>query len=369
MAIAVDGDYPGGNILIERIDDTRLFVRPDLRDTSEWWFWWDFRVRGAAGQRLEVRFTDKGGPVSPNGPVVSTDCRSWRWADCEHDKHHFVYNVPESADEIYFAFSFPYLLTNLGRFIDANSPHPDFHVATLSETRQGRTAPLLTIGNPQTAERNVLFCCRHHACESMASYVLEGVIEYLLSADAAALRSETAFSIVPMVDLDGVENGDQGKSRQPHDHNRDYEDEPLYPTVRAVKELTAQLAQNNLVLYIDYHCPWIRNDQNASFFLVEPPQPWAAQLHEFGAILRETDTGQIPYTGKLDVPFGTSWNTGQFGAVSSGAYVRGVAGQGLLTSFTIECSYSVTEGLPATPDRARRFGRGFGRAVQQFLAT
>ncbi|MBN2582962.1 MAG: hypothetical protein JXL80_07835 [Planctomycetes bacterium] len=369
MAIEIDADYLGGNIVAERVEGSRLSVRPDLRDTGEWWFWWNFRVRGAAGQRLKVRFTDDLGPVGPNGPAMSTDGCTWTWADCEHDKHHFVCDVPPGTDEVYFAFSFPYLLRDWEQFAGTIADHPAVRLSTLTKTLKGRRVPLMVIGDPESARRNVLFTCRHHACESVAGYVLEGAIEHLLSDDAAALRRETAFSIVPIVDLDGVEEGDQGKSRRPHDHNRDYVDAPIYPSVQAIQSLMRRLAARRLVLFVDYHCPWIRNEGNESFFLVEPPEPWASRLHEFAAVLRRTDTGEIPYTGKFDVPFGTSWNTGQFGAITSGAYVRSVAGSDLRTAFTIECSYSTTEGRPATPERARRFGRGFGRAMAEYLES
>ena len=44
-------------IEIEESDIVEL--QQDLRDTSGWWFYWSFRVRGAAGRRLEFRFTNK----------------------------------------------------------------------------------------------------------------------------------------------------------------------------------------------------------------------------------------------------------------------------------------------------------------------
>ena len=42
---------------------------------------------------------------------------------------------------------------------------------------------------------------------------------------------------VPFVDYEGVIRGDQGKSRVPHDHNRDYNERPLYPEVAAIQKL------------------------------------------------------------------------------------------------------------------------------------
>ena len=40
----IDCDFPGGNIIAERIDDDDVFVRQDLRDTDRDWFYWYFRV-------------------------------------------------------------------------------------------------------------------------------------------------------------------------------------------------------------------------------------------------------------------------------------------------------------------------------------
>ena len=56
--IEIDADYPGGNIVIERIDGDVIDLRQDRRDTKRWWFYWNFRVGGAAGRALKFRFTD-----------------------------------------------------------------------------------------------------------------------------------------------------------------------------------------------------------------------------------------------------------------------------------------------------------------------
>ena len=53
----------------------------------------------------------------------------------------------------------------------------------------------------------------------MATRALEGIIEIILSdtEDGRWFRSHGDFFIVPFVDKDGVEDGDQGKNRRPHD--------------------------------------------------------------------------------------------------------------------------------------------------------
>jgi zinc carboxypeptidase len=376
MSIVVDGDFPGGNILVKTIDGTRLVVAQDLRDTSQWWFWWNFRVRGAGGQTLEVTFDDGGpGPVGSNGPAMRVGDDPWQWAwhgdgsgPCrEFDAHHFTVTVPEAADEVFLAFSFPYQLADIEAFIACYRNHLDLQVSVLATTRAGQRVPLLVIGDPQSAERNVLFTSRHHACESVGDFVLEGVLDFVLSTEGDALRRTTAFSIVPMVDLDGVEAGDQGKFRVPHDHNRDYIEESIYPATTAIKLLVDDLSDRNLQLFIDFHCPWIRNPDNDATFVVGSPEPYGVPQQEFSEILRQVNDSPMPYSGQRDIPFGTAWNVAEVGQISSSAYVRLQDKGALLAAFTIETSYALAEGVVVTPDVARTFGRAVGRAVEMFL--
>ncbi len=79
---------------------------------------------------------------------------------------------------------------------------------------QGSPVPYITLGE---GSKSVILTARHHACESTGNYVLEGMLEELLR---HPLPDTTVFC-VPFVDYDGVIRGDQGKSREPHDHNRD----------------------------------------------------------------------------------------------------------------------------------------------------
>src|SRR5918998_4082861 len=83
VELEVDADCPGGNVIVDRIDGDDIHVRPDLRDTVGDWFYWNFRVRGAAGRTVNVHFT-KGNPIGVRGPAVSIDGgKTWRWAGAQ----------------------------------------------------------------------------------------------------------------------------------------------------------------------------------------------------------------------------------------------------------------------------------------------
>ena len=49
-SLSIDGNFPAGNILVDRIEGDDAFIRQDLRDTDGWWFYWHFRVRQAGGR-------------------------------------------------------------------------------------------------------------------------------------------------------------------------------------------------------------------------------------------------------------------------------------------------------------------------------
>ncbi len=98
-------------------------------------------------------------------------------------------------------------------------------------------------------------------CEMMTNYALEGLIAHVLqspAADAAWLRANVEFLIVPFVDKDGVEHGDQGKNRQPRDHGRDYAGASLHPACAALRDLLPVWSAGMLRVVLDLHCPWIR---------------------------------------------------------------------------------------------------------------
>ena len=73
------------------------------------------------------------------------------------------------------------------------------------------------------------------------------------------------FIIVPFVDKNGVEDGDQSKMRSPHDHGLDYIPNSIYPEVRAIMDL---LRHEKPELIFDLHCPVLRNGDSQHVFFV-----------------------------------------------------------------------------------------------------
>ena len=367
----IDAGFPSGNIVVERIEGDTVYLHQDIRDTRGNWFWWHFRVRGAAGRTMTFRFT-KGKVIGVRGPAISLDeGRTWRWLGRCPDASAFTYRFPEDAECVHFAFAMPYVEANLKEFLGRFAGSPHLKVEKLCVSRKGRVVERLRLGRLDGHPRyRALVTCRHHACESLASYTLEGLIEGILADDPTGrwLRQNVEFLIIPFVDKDGVEEGDQGKNRKPHDHNRDYGDKPIYPAVRAIKRLVPEWSGGKLRLALDLHCPWIRGGHNEVIYLVGSPDAriWHEQ-QRFGRTLERVLAGPLKYRAADNLPFGKSWNTARNFADGL-SFSRWAAGlPGIALAATIEIPYANASGCEVNPASARAFGHDLARAIRAYL--
>jgi len=371
-AVIVDGTFPGGNIIVDRAEGDNIFLRQDLRDTQGHWFWWHFRVRGAAGRTLTFHFT-KGNVIGTRGPAVSLNQGAiWAWLGTKTvNGATFHYTFPEGAEDVRFCFAMPYFESNLSAFLARYKGNASLRVEPHSTTRKGRKTERLFVGRlDRKAPHRVLITCRHHCCESMASYALEGVIQTALSdtEDGGWFRTNVEMLVVPFMDKDGVEDGDQGKNRKPHDHNRDYGENSIYPSVQELKPFVPRWSDGKLRVAIDLHCPYIRGTHNEVIYLVgsKDPRIWTEQ-QRFGAILQRLATGALPYDTKDNLPFGKAWNTGKnYGEhVSFGRWAATVPGISLAT--TIEIPYATASRGVVDGESSRAFGRDLARALRAYI--
>ena len=79
-------------------------------------------------------------------------------------------------------------------------------------------------GEINTAKKGVILSARVHPGESNASWMMKGAMDYLVSnsPEARVLRSKFVFKIIPMLNPDGVINGNYRCSLAGSDLNRRY---------------------------------------------------------------------------------------------------------------------------------------------------
>ena len=370
--LMIDAAFPGGNIIVDRIEGDTVFLRPDQRDSSTWWFYWYFRVRGAASRTLTFQF-EGNNPIGTQGPAVSKDGgRTWSWFGPQAvQKSSFAYAFDVQNPEVRFCFSIPYLESNLNEFLHQHSNDPHLAVRQLCRTRKGRPIQSLYVGKLKgDSKYSIFLSARHHACEMIASYSLEGLLEAVLAETELGrwFQNNVEILAIPFVDKDGVEDGDQGKNRKPHDHNRDYGNESIYPSIRSIRQFVPQWSRGKLDVVLDLHCPYISGDYNEVIYIVGSSDPavWKQQ-QKFAAILESVRKGDLPYSAKSSLPFGTAWNTtNNFDGLKSCSR-WGAEQPGVRLATTIEIPYANVDNTVVTTNNARAFGRDLAFALRNFL--
>jgi len=252
----MDCAFPGGNIIVEKIENDKVFLHQDLRDTTHKWFYWYFRVREAGGRALTFCFT-KSKAIGVRGPACSEDeGKTWKWlgTDCTNGNS-FTHIFPTDIKETRFSFGMPYQQSRLIDFLRCHAHNSRLRKERLCRTRKGRVVERLHLGCLHRQPKyRVLLTCRHHCCEMMASYTLEGIMETILSDsdESKWFADNVEFLVIPFMDKDGVEDGAQGLHRVPHCYNRDYgENGNIYPSVRALREFVPKWSEQRLRLALD----------------------------------------------------------------------------------------------------------------------
>jgi hypothetical protein len=370
-AVEIDAAFPGGNVLVHKVEADTVTLGPDQRDSVSPWFYWYYRVRGAVGRKLT--FVLGKANVGVRGPAVSSDGgKTWNWmgAGVVSDGA-FTFSFPAGGEEVRFCVGMPYLRADLESCLARHKNNPDLQVEVLSKTRRGREVPLVHIRNSGAKGRYaVAVTSRHHCCEMMASYVLEGLLEGVLAEDPAGLwlRANADFLFVPMMDLDGVEDGDQGKNRAPFDHNRDYAGAPpRYPEVAALKERLPAWTDGRPLVFLDLHDPALRTDIHEIVHFLEPEErDMAARMDTLCSHLERDQQGPILYRKAHNLRFGAGYNThvARPSPLSAG-WARSLPNT--LLGCTVEIPYANAAGCEVNAHSGRELGRDMALALSHFL--
>jgi hypothetical protein len=199
---------------------------------------------------------------------------------------------------------------------------------------------------------------------------MEGFLDAVLAKDDLGKRWRSSWEVlaVPFMDKDGVESGDQGKNRDPHDHNRDYNAKPLYPEVAALMKLGDAL-KPHVRAAMDLHCPTIRGEWNDRVYIVgAEDKEFAEKQQAFARVLEKVQTGPIVFRSRDCLAFGQAWNT-------KANFVQGRSNSGWARDTftdarfvgTMEIAYADALGKEVNAASARALGRDLARTMANIL--
>ena len=183
----------------------------------------------------------------------------------------FTYTFEYDQDFVFFSYSYPYTMTDLRNDLEAIEADPVRSKYTsfgfLCKTLSGVDVPIITITsqkalNPQTRDEKkkaVILTARVHPGETVGSWMMRGAINFLTDPDnveAQILRDNFVFKCIPMLNPDGVINGNYRVSLAGCDLNRrwKYPSKTLHPTIHYTKKLIKELhVERGVVLFCDMH--------------------------------------------------------------------------------------------------------------------
>ncbi|CAF1138870.1 unnamed protein product [Adineta ricciae] len=184
---------------------------------------------------------------------------------------------PNDSDTYYFAHCYPYTYSDLQDYL--NSIQNDrikgeyCKQKVLCRSLAGNFVYMLTITSPaastkipeQQIKKGVVVTARVHPGETNASWMMKGLLDFLLSdsPDAKLLRDNFVFKIVPMLNPDGVIVGNYRCSLSGRDLNRNYKTilKDAYPSIWHTREMIKRfMTEIELVVYCDFHGHSRRNN-------------------------------------------------------------------------------------------------------------
>jgi len=213
----------------------------------------------------------------PTIPSVASTSSFGNYSKKDLDKKYhstlsFSINFPHSNDTVFLSYCYPFSYTELQGYLHTLQLVPVIQSRNilrrqlLCRTRLGNKVDLLTVTNFNSAlgvirERPiVILSARVHPGEVNASWIMKGIIDFLLSKNHIAyeLRNRFVFKIIPCLNPDGVVCGNHRCGLSGVDLNRQYMNPSQFhhPSIYHLKRLVSGISADSsrkIFLVCDLH--------------------------------------------------------------------------------------------------------------------
>lgn len=214
----ITANFDAGNIDVISLEDKKdiqLAIRPDVGE--EFFQWFNFRLSGEIGEQYVLNIVNAGAASYLEGwenyqAVASYDREYWFCLPTSYKDGTLTIVAELECDTIQIAYFAPYSYERHQDLLAAVQTHPLVSVEHLGETLDKRDLTLVKIGDSNNAanKRNIWITARQHPGETMAEWLVEGLLYSLLDSDNATaklLLDKANFYIVPNMNPDGSVRG------------------------------------------------------------------------------------------------------------------------------------------------------------------
>ena len=216
----ITANFDAGNIEVislENKQDIQLSIRPDAG--GEFFQWFNFRLSGEIGDHYVLNIMNAGEASYVKGwenyqAVASYDREDWFRLPTTYKDGKLSITVDMAYDNIQIAYFAPYSYERHQDLLATVQMHPLATLEHLGETLDKRDLTLVKIGNGDSSsdvnKRSIWIIARQHPGETMAEWLIEGLLYSLLdenNATAKQLLEKANVYIVPNMNPDGSVRG------------------------------------------------------------------------------------------------------------------------------------------------------------------
>jgi uncharacterized repeat protein (TIGR02543 family) len=267
--LMIDDNFDSGSIGTYSVLGNEIsfnMVLETLTPTGEQYAYWTyFKVTNTMDEEVTFRVTNAAdvpflaSTIREAQMVYSYDGDTWSRITA-HSYSSGVYTFTQSftSNEVYIATFFPFPYAEMQSFVSTVDASEWVEKTVLGSSEQGRDINLLTITNPSIplADKTVIYIVgRQHSAETASSYMLRGLINFLISGDAVAqrLRDDFVWYIVPMVNPDGVYLGASRATADLRNANRDWKNTETAEINLVKAHVTSIDTAYSVDFFIDWH--------------------------------------------------------------------------------------------------------------------
>jgi murein tripeptide amidase MpaA len=257
----ISANFDGGNIetiSLASHDDIQLAIRPDAG--GEFYQWFNFRFEATIGKTYTLNILNAGSASYPKGwedyqAVASYDRQTWFRLPTQYKDGKLSISVDLDCEAIQIAYFAPYSYERHLDLISAVQLHPLVSSEHLGLSLDGRDMTLIKVGDGDPAKKTIWVTARQHPGETMAEWLVEGMLNRLLDSDcptSKALLDKANFYIVPNMNPDGSARGHLRTNAVGANLNREWQT-PTLERSPEVYYVVNKMKETGVDLFYDVH--------------------------------------------------------------------------------------------------------------------
>lgn len=257
----ISANFDAGNIEVINAEDQtniQLVIRPDVG--GEFFQWFNFRLSGEVGEQYVLNITNAGKASYLAGwedyqAVASYDREYWFRLPTSYKDGKLTITAELACESIQIAYFAPYSYERHQDLLAAVQVHPLACLEHLGETLDKRDLTLVKVGDGDSKKRSIWITARQHPGETMAEWLVEGLLNSLLDEDNATaklLLEKANFYIVPNMNPDGSVRGHLRTNAVGTNLNREWANPSLEKSPE-VFHVINKMEETGVDLFYDVH--------------------------------------------------------------------------------------------------------------------